>query len=395
MAQGTYMKNLTILGSTGSIGTKALEIVAQFPERFSAKVLTAAHNISKLAQQIKQFRPELVAVFDETGAAGLERMLSRDVRVKIVYGESGYQTAAAHGSSDMVLTAMVGAAGLMPTIAAIEAGKDIALANKETLVMAGELVMQLARKSGVDILPVDSEHSAIFQCLMGQRASDLDLLLITASGGPFMNMPVQSFSKVSPEAALNHPNWRMGPKITIDSATLMNKGLEVIEARHLFQVEMERIRVVVHPQSIIHSMVSFRDGSILAQLGIPDMKGAIAFALSFPERLPLAQPLPDFAQIGSFTFKEPDMQKFSCLGLAMKAGKTGGTLPAVLNAANELAVHAFLEHRLSFDRIPSVIEKTLAKHRLLPVPSLKDILRADRWARKTASRLIEGGVGGE
>ena len=342
------MKNLTILGSTGSIGTNALKIVAQFPERFTAKVLTAGQNISKLAEQIKQFRPELVAVFDETGAADLERALPKDTGVKIVYGASGYQTAAAYETSDMVLTAIVGAAGLMPTIAAIEAGKDIALANKETLVMAGELVMQLARKNQVEIIPVDSEHSAIFQCLMGQRASDLDALLITASGGPFMNMPAQSFSGVSPEAALNHPNWQMGPKITIDSATLMNKGLEVIEAKHLFDVEMDRIRVVVHPQSIIHSMVSFQDGSILAQLGIPDMKGAIAFALSFPERLPLAQPLPDFARIGSFTFKEPDIHKFSCLGLAMEAGRTGGTLPAVLNAANEVAVHAFLERRLVF-----------------------------------------------
>jgi 1-deoxy-D-xylulose-5-phosphate reductoisomerase len=226
---------------------------------------------------------------------------------------------------------------------------------------------------------------------MGQRASDLDVLLITASGGPFLNMPAQSFSDVSPDAALNHPNWQMGPKITVDSATLMNKGLEVIEARHLFNVEMDRIRVVVHPQSIIHSMVSFQDGSILAQLGIPDMKVAIAFALSFPERLPLAQPLPDFAEIGSFTFKEPDMGKFSCLGLAMKAGKTGGTLPAVLNAANEVAVHAFLERRLSFDRIPLVIEQTLANHTNQPAPSLDDILIADQGARIEASRLIESG----
>ncbi len=386
-----YMKNLTILGSTGSIGTNALKIVAQFPERFSAKVLTAGQNISKLAEQIEQFRPELVAVFDETGAADLERVLSKGMGVNIVYGESGYQTAAAYETSDMVLTAIVGAAGLMPTIAAIEAGKDIALANKETLVMAGELVMQLAQKKGVDIIPVDSEHSAIFQCLMGQRASDLDVLLITASGGPFLNMPAQSFSDVSPDAALNHPNWQMGPKITVDSATLMNKGLEVIEARHLFNVEMDRIRVVVHPQSIIHSMVSFQDGSILAQLGIPDMKVAIAFALSFPERLPLAQPLPDFAEIGSFTFEEPDMGKFSCLGLAMKAGKTGGTLPAVLNAANEVAVHAFLKRRLSFDRIPLVIEQTLANHTNQPAPSLDDILIADQGARIEASRLIETG----
>ena len=383
------MKNLTILGSTGSIGTNALKIVAQFPERFSAKVLTAGKNISKLAEQIKQFRPELVAVFDESGAEDLERMLPTGTGVRIVYGESGYKTAAAYETSDMVLTAIVGAAGLMPTIAAIQAGKDIALANKETLVMAGELVMALARRNQTKIIPVDSEHSAIFQCLMGQRVSDLDVLLITASGGPFIDMPAQSFADVSPEAALNHPNWQMGPKITIDSATLMNKGLEVIEAKHLFHVEMDRIRVVVHPQSIIHSMVSFQDGSILAQLGIPHMKGAIALALSFPERLPLGQPLPDFAHIGSFTFKEPDMHKFSCLRLAMNAGRAGGTLPAVLNAANEVAVHAFLERRLFFDKIPVVIEQTLAKHANQPAPSLDDILAADAWARKTASRLIE------
>jgi 1-deoxy-D-xylulose-5-phosphate reductoisomerase len=389
--KGFRLKNLTILGSTGSIGTNALKVVSQFPERFRIKVLTAAHNTAKLAGQIEQFRPELVAVFDETCAAALERALPGGTRVKIVYGPSGYQTAASFDASDTVLTAVVGAAGLKPTVAAIEAGKNIALANKETLVMAGEPVMALARKNGVDIIPVDSEHSAIFQCLMGQRRSDLDALLITASGGPFIDLPAQSFSLVSPEAALNHPNWRMGRKITIDSATLMNKGLEIIEAGHLFQVEMDRIRVVVHPQSIIHSMVSFRDGSVLAQLGIPDMKCAIAFALSFPARLPLNLPLPDFAGIGCFTFKEPDLEKFPCLGLAVKAGKSGGTLPAVLNAANEVAVHAFLEGRLSFDRIPLAVEKTLALHTNQPSPSLDTILSADRWARKTASGWIEAG----
>ena len=387
------MKNLTILGSTGSIGTNALKVVAQFPDRFCARVLTAGQNISKLAQQIKQFRPELVAVFDETGAAALEKALPKETRVDIVYGETGYQTAAAFESSDMVLTAIVGAAGLMPTIAAIQAGKDIALANKETLVMAGELVMPLAKRNGVDIIPVDSEHSAIYQCLMGQRTADLDALLITASGGPFIDTPAQTFSNISPEAALKHPNWQMGRKITIDSATLMNKGLEVMEAKHLFDVEMDRIRVIVHPQSIIHSMVSFQDGSILAQLGIPDMKGAIAFALSFPERLALKQPLPDFAKIGSFTFKEADMAKFACLGLAMKAGRTGGTLPAVLNAANEVAVHSFLDYRLAFDQIPIVIEQTLADHTNNSAPSLDDILAADAWARSTATRMIQTGSG--
>ena len=390
-AKGFRLKNLTILGSTGSIGTNALKIVSQFPERFCIKVLTGAHNIPKLAGQIKRFKPELVAVFDETGAAALERALPGNTGVKIVYGPSGYRTAASFDASDMVLTAVVGAAGLVPTVAAIEAGKDIALANKETLVMAGELVMDLARKNGVGIIPVDSEHSAIFQCLMGQRRSDLDALLITASGGPFIDLPAQSFSLIRPEAALNHPNWQMGRKITIDSATLMNKGLEVIEAQHLFRVEMDRIRVVVHPQSIIHSMVSFQDGSVLAQLGIPDMKCAIAFALSFPERLPLNQPLPDFAGIGCFTFKEPDLERFPCLGLAMQAGKRGGTLPAVLNAANEVAVHAFLGGRLTFDKIPLAIQQTLALHTNQPSPSLDAVLMADQWARKTVSGWIEAG----
>jgi 1-deoxy-D-xylulose-5-phosphate reductoisomerase len=382
------MRNLTILGSTGSIGTNALNVVAQFPDRFNVKVLTARKNIQKLAQQVNQYRPELVAVFDETSAEALERILPRDMKPAIFYGSSGYQTAAAFESADMVLTAMVGAAGLMPTIAAIKAGKDIALANKETLVMAGEQVIQLAKNQDVDVIPVDSEHSAIYQCLMGQRLSEVDKLIITASGGPFMGKPAHLLSEVSPRDALKHPNWQMGPKISIDSATLMNKGLEVIEAMHLFQVKMDRIQVVVHPQSIIHSMVSFQDGSIIAQLGVPDMKTAIAFALSYPERLPLGQPVPDFASLGCFTFNEPDMKTFLCLSLAMTAGQTGGTLPAVLNAANEVAVHAFLEHHLAFNSIPVIIEQTMARHKNKQIPSLEDILDADQWARQAASELI-------
>jgi len=382
------MKNLTILGSTGSIGTNALTVVAQFPDRFNVKVLTARKNIQKLAQQVNQYRPELVAVFDETSAEALRRILPRDMKPAILYGSSGYQTAAAFESADMVLTAMVGAAGLMPTIAAIKAGKDIALANKETLVMAGEQVIRLAKNQDVDVIPVDSEHSAIYQCLMGQRPSEVDKLIITASGGPFMDKPAHLLSEVSPQDALKHPNWQMGPKISIDSATLMNKGLEVIEAMHLFQVKMDRIQVVVHPQSIIHSMVSFQDGSIIAQLGVPDMKTAIAFALSYPERLPLGQPVPDFASLGCFTFNEPDMKTFLCLSLAMTAGQTGGTLPAVLNAANEVAVHAFLEHHLAFNSIPVIIEQTMARHKNKQIPSLEDILDADQWARQAASELI-------
>jgi 1-deoxy-D-xylulose-5-phosphate reductoisomerase len=386
------LKNLTILGSTGSIGTNALKIVEMFPDLFSIKALTARQNISRLAEQAKQFCPEIAAVFDESGARALAAMLPKDTGVKIVYGVSGYRQAATHPSSDTVLTAVVGAAGLIPTIAAIEAGKDIALANKETLVMAGDIVMKLAADTGVKILPVDSEHSAIFQCLMGQRKKDLDRILLTASGGPFLERAKETFSAVTPEIALKHPNWEMGRKITIDSATMMNKGLEVIEAKHLFQVGWEKIQVVIHPQSIIHSMVAYRDGSIIAQLGIPDMKGAIAFALSYPERLPLYQPLPDFDAIGTFTFQEPDLDKFGCLDLAMQACRTGATLPAVLNAANEIAVEAFLARRLPFDKIPVIIQQTMTKHTVSMNPSIDDILAADSWSRSMATSLVKAGA---
>lgn len=383
------MKNLSILGSTGSIGSNALKIVAQFPDQFKAQVLTAKRNISKLAQQIQQHKPQLAAVYDEEAAIALEKLLPKSMPIQILWGDSGYQQAAEFDPVDMVLTAMVGAAGLMPTIRAIEAGKDIALANKETLVMAGELVIPMARSKGVSIIPVDSEHNAIYQCLLGQKRSALERLFITASGGPFIDKPANQLARVSPQDALKHPNWQMGPKISIDSATLMNKGLEVIEAMHLFQVPMDRIQVVVHPQSIIHSMVAFQDGSILAQLGIPDMKTAIAFALSFPERLPLGQPLPDFADLGRFTFKEPDLQKFPCLKLAMTAGRDGGSMPAVLNAANEIAVGAFLKGQLRFDLIPVIIGETMSHHQHQPKPALTDVLAADQWARQAAQELID------
>jgi 1-deoxy-D-xylulose-5-phosphate reductoisomerase len=382
------VKNLTILGSTGSIGTNALKIVEMFPGRFSVKALTAKRNISRLAEQVKQFRPEMAAVFDASSARALADMLPNDLPLKIRYGSSGYREAAVFKASDTVLTAVVGAAGLIPTIEAIGAGKNIALANKETLVMAGEIVMKLAADKGVRILPVDSEHSAIFQCLMGQRKKDLDKILITASGGPFLKRAKHAFSAIRPEDALKHPNWQMGRKITVDSATLMNKGLEVIEAKHLFQVDMEKIQVVIHPQSIIHSMVAFRDGSIIAQLGIPDMKGAIAFALSYPERLPLLQPLPDFNAIGKFTFQKPDLNKFACLGLAMQACRVGATLPAVMNAANEIAVESFLAYRLSFDKISEVVQQTMSAHSLTANPSLDDILAADEWSRSTAAKMV-------
>ena len=382
------MKQLTILGSTGSIGTNALSIVEMFPDRFRVRALTAGKNIAKLADQVRRFRPDVAAVFDENGAAELARRLPRGFSLKILHGTSGYREAAAYGKSDTVLTAVVGAAGLLPTIAAIESGKTIALANKETLVMAGEIVMRLAAEHGVSIMPVDSEHSAIFQCLMGNRPKDLEKLLITASGGPFLERPANTFSAITPDAALAHPNWQMGRKITIDSATLMNKGLEVIEAKHLFQVDLDQIEVVIHPQSIIHSMVAYRDGSIIAQLGVPDMKGAIAFALSYPKRLPLHQPLPEFDAIGSFTFRQPDLQKFACLRLALQACRTGATLPAVLNAANEIAVESFLARRLSFDKIPVAIQHTMSAHTVIEKPSLAAIVEADRWARETAAAFI-------
>ena len=382
------MKRLSILGSTGSIGRNTLEIVKRFPEHYSVTALAAGRNVDLLAEQVRRYTPEVVAVLDETLADRLQRQLPRGTKTDIHWGRAGYLAAATSVSADMVVSAMVGAAGLLPTLAAIEAGKQVALANKETLVMAGELVVALAKEKQVDILPVDSEHSAIFQCLAGNRASDLQRILLTASGGPFLNLPVEQFNSITPEAALNHPNWRMGPKISIDSATLMNKGLEVIEAMYLFDVSISRIQVIIHPQSIIHSMVAYRDGSVIAQLGVPDMKGAIAYALSYPDRLPLGQPLPDFDAELALTFQRPDLKRFTCLELAFAAGNIGGTMPAVLNAANEIAVNAFLNHSIPFSAIPAIVRDSLERHSPEPSPALEEILAADRWARETAEAAI-------
>ncbi len=381
------MKSLSILGSTGSIGTNALKIVEMFPERFCVKVLAAKNNVSVLAGQIQKFSPDFAVVFDEKSAYELKRITSNS-GVEILYGNDGYKAAASYEPVDMVIAAMVGSAGLMPTLSAIDAGKNIALANKETLVMAGEIVMKKAAEKNIKILPVDSEHSAIFQCIAGHRREDMDKILLTASGGPFLNLPPGDFKFIKPEDAMNHPTWEMGRKISIDSATLMNKGLEVMEAGHLFGISLEDIEVIIHPQSVIHSMVSYKDGSIIAQMGIPDMKGAIAYAMSYPERLPLGQPLPDFKSIGSLTFQKPDTGKFPCLDLAFYAGKTGGTLPSVLNAANEVAVGAFLNKRLQFTDIPEVIRKTMEKHFVVANPALSDILESDLWARKIAGEQI-------
>ena len=385
------MKRLSVLGSTGSIGRNTLEIVSQFADRYSVVALAAKSNLKRLRDQIDQFNPEMVVVYDDLLAKDLKRMLPDDKSPRILFGADGYNKAAAWPSADMVVTAMVGAAGVIPTLAAIDAGHDIALANKETLVVAGDIVMKKAAEHQIKILPVDSEHSAIFQCLVGNRRQDVKSIILTASGGPFINLQPSEMVSISPVAALKHPNWQMGPKITIDSATLMNKGLEVIEAKWLFDISLSQIEVVVHPQSIIHSMVAYRDGSVLAQLGIPDMKGAIAYALSYPDRLPLRQPLPVFTgngSIGALTFQEPDKEKFPCLSLAYDAAEAGGTLPAVMNAANEIAVEAFLSHRLSFLRIPEIIRIVMDAHEVKYQPDISVLIDADRWARELAQKQI-------
>ena len=379
------MKNLSVLGSTGSIGRNTLQIVQRFPELFTVSALAAHGNVELLAEQIERFKPQLAVVADQQRADALRDRLPKSGRPEIRWSTDGYIAAASLDAVDTVVTAVVGAAGLLPTLAAIDAGKNIALANKETLVMAGELVMRRAKQHNVTILPVDSEHSAIFQCLAGNRHQDLQRILLTASGGPFLHKPSESFKNITPDDALRHPNWQMGPKITIDSATLMNKGLEVIEAGWLFGVPLEKIEVVIHPQSIVHSMVAFCDGSVIAQLGVPDMKGAIAYALSYPERLALQQPLPDFREGSTLTFQQPDMEKFPCLALAIKAATRGGTLPAVLNAANEVAVGAFLDHRLRFVEIAGVVRTVMQHHETIDSPDLDQLLEADRWARQQAA----------
>ncbi|WP_305041216.1 1-deoxy-D-xylulose-5-phosphate reductoisomerase [Geoalkalibacter sp.] len=382
------MKNLVILGSTGSIGVNTLDIVAAHPDRYRVLALTAGNNIERLEEQIRAFRPEVVAVVSESQASLLRNRLG-GAPPDILWGVQGLMACASHSSAHMVVSAIVGAAGLVPTMAAIEAGHDIALANKETLVTAGPLVMARAAARGVRLVPVDSEHSAIFQSLEGHRRGDVRRMILTASGGPFRERSLAELSQVTPADALNHPNWSMGRKISIDSATMMNKGLEVIEARWLFDLPAERIDVHVHPQSIVHSMVEYIDGSVIAQLGLPDMRTPIAYALSYPERIALNIPQLDLCQIGRLTFERPDLQKFACLKLAYEALREGGTAPTVLNAANEVAVDAFLHGEISFLNISRVIAAVLEQpwdHRL---DHIDDVLRADRRARSRARKTIE------
>ena len=387
------MKRISLLGSTGSIGVSCLEVVADFPEHFEIVALTGANNLQLLAAQIRRFRPQIAAVLSEADALTL-RALVKGTTTEILFGIEGLIACAAHPAAQMTLSAIVGAAGLVPTLAAIEAGKDVALANKETLVTAGALVMAAVARKGVRLYPVDSEHSALFQSLEGHRSRDVRRLILTASGGPFRTWSLAQMQGVTPADALAHPNWSMGRKISIDSATMMNKGLEVIEAHWLFAVPVERINVQIHPQSIVHSMVEYCDGAVIAQLGVPDMKTPIAYALSYPERIPLKLPPLDLCSIGSLTFAEPDLQRFPCLKLAYAAITAGGVAPAVLNAANEIAVEAFLAGKIPFLSIPVLIEAVLDGHKPQTPVHLDDLLHADRFARVEARRLIAAGLAG-
>ena len=381
------MRSLTILGSTGSIGLSTLDVVRQHPEKFSVSCLAAGQDVKVLAEQIKEFMPDAVSVKDAESAKKLEAMLE-DYKPDIFYGVEGASTIAAADGSDMVVSAIVGAAGLVPTVHAIKAGKHIALANKETLVVAGQLVSDLVKKHNVRLLPVDSEHSAIFQSLEGHRTEDVERIILTASGGPFRNTPAEELKNVRLEQALKHPQWSMGAKITIDSATMMNKGLEVIEAHWLFDMPAEKIGVVVHPQSIIHSMVEYIDGCVIAQLGSPDMRAPIAYALSYPERCESGIQKLDLIKIGTLTFEEPDMVRFPALRLAFDALRAGKTYPAVLNAANEIAVAAFLDKKIGFTDIAATVDKTMQAHNAYTPVELDEYLQADKWARETAQKLI-------
>jgi 1-deoxy-D-xylulose-5-phosphate reductoisomerase len=384
------MKRLSILGSTGSIGVNTLRIVSQFPERFEVISLSAGLNTKLLKQQILQFRPKIVSVLNKELSETLRKELSH-IPVEIVHGVEGLIQAATHPEVDQVVSAIVGAVGLIPTLSAIKTGKHIALANKETLVTAGKIVMAEAKDNHIQILPVDSEHSAIFQALLGHRKEDVHRLILTASGGPFLNLPASRLQEVTAKEALHHPRWEMGKKITIDSASLMNKGLEVIEAHWLFDMPVDKIAILIHPQSVVHSMVEYVDGSVVAQMGITDMKIPISYALSFPERLPLELLHLDLPRNGALNFSLPDLERFPCLKLAYQSIEIGETMPAVLNAANEIAVSAFLEGSLKFTEIPVFLQRVMEEHEVRTVHTVEDILKADHWARERSKAHLERG----
>ncbi len=380
------MKRVVILGSTGSVGVNALRVIAEHPEAFQVVGLAARANIERLAEQIARCRPQMVAVHDAGRAAALTSQVSGVTRV--VAGLDGLRQVATLPSADIVVAAMSGSEGLVPLLEAIAAGKQIALANKEAMVMAGELIVRRLQQHGTTLIPVDSEHSAIFQCLHGRASEAVARLCLTGSGGPLRTIPKAQFAALAPDVVLTHPKWRMGPKITVDSATLMNKGLEIIEARWLFGVPVERIDVLIHPEACIHSLVEFVDGSVLAQLAYNDMRLPIQYALSFPERLPCSCPRLALEQLRALTFEPPDLAKFPCLDMARQAARDGGTAPVVLNAANEAAVHAYLEGRLPFVDVPDVIAQVLSRHRRVAADTLEAILHADGWAREEAARAM-------
>jgi len=385
------MKNIAILGATGSIGSSTLEVVRNNPDKLRVRALTGGKKWQQLAKQALEFKPDLAVIADKNAYNDLKAALA-GTSIKVEAGNEAVIAAVEVEPLDAVVAAIVGAAGLLPVMAAIEKGRQICLANKETLVVGGSLVMQAVKKAGVDLLPVDSEHSAIFQCLQGSPEKSLNKIIITASGGPFRTFSRGQLLSVTPEQALKHPNWDMGGKITIDSATLMNKGLEIIEAHWLFKTDYDDIEVVVHPQSIIHSLVEFSDGSIIAQLGWPDMRLPIQYALSWPQRWSPPVPALDLVRVGSMTFEEPDLTRFACLAYAIEAGRAGGIMPCVLNAANEVAVAAFLKRQIGFAEIPALIRKTMDAFKNQSVTTIGQLLDIDAQAREKTAAILTNGV---
>ena len=387
------MKNICLLGSTGYIGNNSIKVIKGNPKKYRIVALGAGKNIDLLLSQIEEFKPRYAVVINSDLATELKSRLNNKTNTEILFGTEGYIKIATLSDVHMVIAAMTGSSGLLPTFSAITASKYIALANKEILVMAGSLLMKESQKSGASIFPIDSEHSAIQQSIQGHSREDLNRIILTGSGGPFKDFSIERLSKVTPKEALKHPKWRMGQKITIDSASMMNKGMEAIEAKWLFNVEMDQIEILIHPQTIIHSMVEYTDGSIIAQLAAPDMRIPISYALSHPRHLKGELPLLNFLDIEKLSFEKPDKKRFRCLDLALTAGEIGESMPAVLNGANEIAVNAFLEGRIGFLEIPQLIEKTMEKHEIFPINSIDEAIEVDQWAQLRAKEILEEMMG--
>jgi len=387
------LKNICLLGSTGYIGTNSLKVIKESPERYRIVALGAGRNIDLLINQIKEFKPQFAAVINSDLANDLKTRLNTRINTEILYGTEGYVEIATLSEVNIAIAAMTGSSGLLTTFSAIAAGKDVALANKETLVIAGSLLTKESKKTDAKIFPIDSEHSAIQQSIQGHRREDLKKIILTGSGGPFKDFSIERLSTVTPKEALRHPKWRMGRKISVDSATLMNKGMEAIEAKWLFSLEMNQIEILLHPQSIIHSMVEYMDGSIIAQLASPDMRIPISYALSYPRHLKGELPSLDLSEVGTLSFEKPDTNRFRCLDLALAASKIGESMPAVLSGANEIAVNAFLEGNIGFLEIPQIIEKTMEKHELFPINSIDQAIEADQWAQLQAQEILKKMVG--